>query len=41
MGGTKINEPLKESMYAELTEGFPRYIYLLTDGKVEDPNLVI
>lgn len=41
MGGTNIYEPLFEQLSSKLIEGYPKYIYLLTDGDVSDTNGVI
>ena len=41
MGGTNIYEPLFEQLSSKLIEGYPKYIYLLTDGDVADTDGVI
>lgn len=41
MGGTNIFKPLFEQLTSSLIEGYPKYIFLLTDGDVADTSGVI
>ncbi len=41
MGGTEIYAPLEEVLKAEVIKGYPKKIFLLTDGEVSDTERVI
>jgi hypothetical protein len=41
MGGTEIEEPLENILKAKVIEGYPKQIFLLTDGEVSDTEKVI
>lgn len=41
MGGTEIYEPLRNLLLSEPIEGYPRHIFLLTDGGVSNTDGVI
>jgi hypothetical protein len=41
MGGTVIYKPLEDIFKSQLIEGYPKQIFLLTDGGVSDTNQVI
>ena len=41
MGGTNIYHPLKKVYESPLKKGFPRFIFLLTDGEVENTYEVL
>lgn len=41
LGGTEILRPLREVLQAEVTEGLPRRVVLLTDGQVSNEDAVI
>jgi len=34
MGGTEIEQPLENILRAQVIEGYPKQIFLLTDGEV-------
>lgn len=41
MGGTEILTPLQTILSREVIEGYPRQIFLLTDGDISNTNSVI
>ena len=41
MGGTEIYAPLKKILKSEIIKGYPKQIFLLTDGEVSDTERVI
>lgn len=41
MGGTEIYVPLEKILKSEIIKGYPRQIFLLTDGEVSDTERVI
>ena len=41
MGGTEIYDPLKKLLEEKVIEGYPRQIFLLTDGGVSNTQGVI
>lgn len=41
MGGTEIYEPLANLLQEKIIEGYPRHIFLLTDGGVSNTEGVI
>lgn len=41
MGGTEIQNPLRELLKETIKEGYPRHVFLLTDGQVSDTQSVI
>jgi hypothetical protein len=40
MGGTNIIEPLEAVFNMNRKKNFPRHVFLLTDGDVDNPKLV-
>jgi hypothetical protein len=36
MGGTEIEEPLTMTLTAEPKKGYPKHVFLLTDGAVSN-----
>lgn len=36
MGGTEIEGPLRKILQSKLKEGYPRQVFLLTDGEVSN-----
>ena len=41
MGGTEIEQPLENILKANVIEGYPKQIFLLTDGEVQNTENVI
>ena len=41
LGGTKIYNPLHKLITEKVIAGYPRQIFLLTDGQVRDTERVI
>lgn len=41
MGGTEIYEPLQQILIKKVIEGYPKQIFLLTDGGVSNTEGVI
>ena len=41
MGGTEIFNPLRWVFHQKIREGYPRQVFLLTDGDVSDTNTII
>ena len=41
MGGTEIEQPLENILRAQVIEGYPKQIFLLTDGEVQNTENVI
>lgn len=41
LGGTQIEQPLKIVLNSKLIDGYPKQIFLLTDGDVSNTNNVI
>jgi len=41
MGGTEIYRPLESIFRDEVDEQFPRIIFLITDGDIDNPERVI
>jgi hypothetical protein len=41
MGGTEIAGPLTQILTTEALKGYPRHIFLLTDGQVTDTQYII
>ena len=40
-GGTEISDPLKAILDSQVIEGYPKQVFLLTDGGVSNTNMVI
>ena len=40
-GGTDISPPLKSILNSQVIEGYPKQVFLLTDGQVSNTNMVI
>lgn len=41
LGGTKIFEPLQQILLTPIREGYPRNVFLLTDGCVKNVQAII
>ena len=40
-GGTVISKPLEDILDSHVIEGYPKQVFLLTDGEVSNTNMVI
>ena len=41
MGGTEVFEPLKKELQSKPLKGYPKHVFLLTDGGVSNTNQVL
>jgi uncharacterized protein YegL len=41
LGGTNILKPLEEVLRAKTKEGYPRQLFILTDGEVDNTNACV